>query len=189
MRQKKRREILAALSVGIGFGLAGCSSDDGGDNSGDDGDSNGDGSDNNGDSGGTGNSGNGSVSYTLEIQNGNVSAFDSLVVTFESFELRAESETVRREGTGEEIDLTAIDTKTILETTVPAGQYSREALFLPVSEYQASDGSEGEFLDNDPLLMGSDFTLEEGGSVTARGQISVQGRGDDWAFTGGTIRY
>jgi len=146
-----------------------------------------DGSNEDGDSTDSGDDG--SVSYTLEIQNGNVSAFDSLVVTFESFELRAESRTVSREGTGEEIDLTAIDTKTILETTVPPGEYDHEALFLPVSEYQASDGSEGEFLDNDPMLMGDGFVLEEGESVTARAQISVQGQGDDWGFTGGTLRY
>jgi hypothetical protein len=178
MRQKRRREVLATLGVGVGFGLAGCTSDD--DSSGDDGNNGGNGNENGGDR---------SVSYAVEIQNGNVSAFDSLVVTFESLELRKESETVRREGTGEEIDLTAIDTKTILETTVPPGEYAQEVLFLPVSEYQASDGSEGEFLDNDPLVTGNNFVLEAGESITAQAQISVQGQGDDWTFSSVTLRY
>lgn len=56
-----------------------------------------------------------------------------------------------------------------------------------MAEHQASDGSECELLDNDPLEMQEDATLEAGDSVTFRAQISVQGTGDDWGFTAATL--
>lgn len=178
-----RRQILAASATTGSLIVAGClSSDDGGNGSDD-------GSDESDDGEGGGSDAEGGVPYTVEVNNGNVSAFDSLVVTFEAFELRGESETARREGTGEEIDLTAIETKTILETNVPAGEYADAALFLPVSAYQASDGSEGDFLDNDPLVMGVDSVLEEGNPATLQAQISVQGQGDDWGFSVVSLTY
>jgi hypothetical protein len=135
--------------------------------------------------------GSGSVAYDINLAAGNTSGFETLVVRFDGFELRNEGETVRRDGTGNTYDLASMDsTVDLLQTNVPAGEYTDAALFLPVEEFATTDGSgEGKsFTDNDPLLEELDsfdpYVIEEDTSKRFRAQVSVRKSYDidGWEF-------
>lgn len=183
MRQHRRQFLAAAAAVGT-LSVAGCSDDSGGESS----DSEGDGSDDSASDGSGSGDAPGSVSFDLDIKTENVSQFDSLVVRFRAFELRSEDETVRREGTGEEIELVGLGEDDLLETDVPAGEYTEAAIFLPVVDYESTDGTEGEFTDNEPSLIDlaetEPFAVEEDASVTFLPFISVltSNEVDGWTF-------
>lgn len=192
MRYDRRQFLAATAGVGA-VALAGCSGDDEG------------GSDDGTDTGEDDSSGNGtdtesadgSVTFDVDGRGGMTVGFDELVISFDAFELRSEGETVRREGGGTEFDLTGGETGDLLETQVPAGEYTEGAFFMPVVDYQVAADSEdlGGFEGNDPAVveLGVDGPLEltEGSSRVFELQINIrQGpEGTSWAFNVGYASY
>jgi hypothetical protein len=215
--QQTRRALLALAASTGSVALAGCSGDDGNseDETGDDsGEQTADGADDTGDDGGgtdtgngeaetgddggeeTGNEGEGSVSLSLELAPGTTAQFDSLVVEFGGFEYRREGEVVvSRPGTGERFDLSNNETVTLTETNVPAGSYTDAAAYLPVVEYEASDGSTGEFSNTDPSVVELDsfdeYRLEEGASLRLQLTVSVftDNQNGGWRFSTGYVQF
>jgi hypothetical protein len=207
MQQDRRRFLEAATAVGM-LSVAGCSqngsSDEGtdvtSDNTAQDGDTTA--------SGGTSDGsttesesmatttpvGSGSVTLDLNLRVSYLSGFDKLVIKFNAFELRADDgENVRREGSGETVDLTTINKADLLTMKVPPGEYNDTALFMPVQDYELSNGENGQsgpFRNSDPGIIEIDsqgpYKLEANASKTFTATLQVvDSQNEGWLFSFG----
>lgn len=130
----------------------------------------------------------GGVDFDLQFEvtdnYSDISSFDSLLVRFDAFELRpVEGDAVRREGDGRELDMAAIvgdDPLTLLETTVPAGEYTEAALGMPVLSYSTVDGEDESLpIENTSptiidLELPTAYQIESGASITFTANTSVR---------------